>query len=59
MAAEAKKKLLTNNTVGLRHVAGVKVLPGKSVDIDSDQEKAIKANPVAVAWIENGDLSLK
>lgn len=57
--AEVKTKTLTNNTKGLRHVVGLKVLPGKSVAVDAAAEKLIKANPVAVAWIESGDLTLK
>lgn len=57
--AEAKTKTLTNNTKGLRHVAGFKILPGKSVELTADQVKVVQANNVAVAWIESGDLSLK
>lgn len=56
--AAAGSKTLKNNTKGLRHVAGVKVLPGSSVELSSDQLKAVQANEVAMAWIDNGDLSL-
>lgn len=58
MANVTKEKSLTNNTKGLRYVAGFKVLPGKSVTLDADQLKVLEANPVAMAWIKNGDLSL-
>lgn len=58
MANTPKEKSLTNNTKGLRHVAGFKVLPGKSVTLDAEQVKKVEANPVAVAWIKSGDLSL-
>ena len=58
MANTPKEKSLTNNTKGLRHVAGVKVLPGKSVKLSDEQLKAVEANPVAMAWIDSGDLSL-
>lgn len=53
-----KLKALTNNTKGLRHVAGVKVLPGKSVKLSAEQLKSVEANPVAMAWVKSGDLSL-
>ncbi len=49
---------LKNNTKGLRHVAGVKVLPGKSVELSPAQLKAVNENPVALAWIKSGDLTL-
>lgn len=58
MANTAKEKSLTNNTKGLRHVAGVKVLPGKSVTLSAEQLKSVESNPVAMAWVKNGDLSL-
>lgn len=56
--AEQKAKSLENNTKGLRHVAGVKVLPGKSVELSADQLKAVQANKVAMAWVKCGDLTL-
>lgn len=57
--AEAAKVFhLKNNTKGLRHVAGVKVLPGKSVELDADQLQSVKANAIAMAWINSGELSL-
>ena len=52
-------KTLTNNTKGLRHIAGVKVLPGKTVTLTDAQEKSVNANKVALAWIEKGDFTLK
>jgi hypothetical protein len=58
-AVEAKPKTLTNNTKGLRHVVGIKVLPGQTVDITEQQLNLIDANPVAKDWVESGDLSLK
>lgn len=58
-AAKTATKVLTNNTKGLRHVAGVKVLPGKSVELTADQLKLVEANEIAMAWIKSGDLSLK
>lgn len=54
----ADTKSLKNNTKGLRHVAGVKILPGKSVPLSAEQLKAIKANKVAMAWVSSGDLTL-
>lgn len=56
--AEAKLKTLTNNTKGLRHVAGVKILPGQSITLTADQLKQVQANTVALAWVKSGDLSL-
>lgn len=58
MAAKTPKTL-TNNTKGLRHVVGFKVLPGKSVELTAEQVELVMDNPVAKAWIEAGDLSLK
>lgn len=58
MANVSKPKTLTNKTKGLRHVAGVKILPGQSVELNAEQLKAVEANPVAMAWIEKGDLKL-
>lgn len=58
-AAKSAAKVLTNNTKGLRHVAGVKVLPGKSVELTADQLKLVEANEIAMAWVKSGDLSLK
>ena len=58
MANTVKEKVLTNNTKGLRHVAGVKILPGKSVTLSAEQLKLVEANPVAMAWVESKDLTL-
>lgn len=49
---------LKNNTKGLRHVAGVKVMPSAEVELSPEQLEAVKSNTVAMAWIEAGDLSL-
>lgn len=61
MAGATQKggKVLTNNTKGLRHVAGVKVLPGQNVELSPEQVKQVEANEVAMAWVKSGDLSLK
>ena len=61
--AEVKSatKTLTNNTKGLRRVAGVKVLPGKSVELTPEQLKLVEdpKNVVVQAWIKSGDISVK
>jgi len=49
---------LTNNTKGLRGVAGIKVMPGQSVVLTDEQLQLVKQNPAAMAWVKNGDLSL-
>ena len=55
---EAKPAKLTNNTKGLRGVAGIKILPGKSVEVTREQVEMINKNPCAMAWIKQGDLTL-
>ena len=54
-----KSFILVNNTKGLRGVCGHKLLPGKAVEVSREQVAQINKNPVAMAWIECGDLSLK
>lgn len=49
------KKTVTNKSKGLRYVGGVKILPGKSAEIDAAQLD----NPACKAEIEQGLLELK
>lgn len=62
MAAKKETEIttakITNNTKGLRHVVGIKLLPGKSVEITREQVVDINKNPCAMAWIKQGDLTL-
>lgn len=57
-AVEVATSKLTNNTKGLRSINGIRVLPGKSVDVTREQVVAINKNPCAMAWIASGDFSL-
>ena len=49
---------LTNNTKGLRGVAGIKVLPGETVEVTREQVVLINKNPCAMSWVKCGDLTL-
>lgn len=59
----SKAKVLTNNTKGLRYVAGVRVFPGKdhAVELTDEQFKAVTdpKNKVVQAWIQRGDIEVK
>lgn len=49
------KKTVTNKSKGLRYIGGVKILPGKSAEIDAAQLD----NPACKAEIEQGMLEVK
>lgn len=49
------KKTVTNKSKGLRYIGGVKILPGKSAEIDAAQLD----NPACKAEIEQGLLEVK
>lgn len=49
------KKTVTNKSKGLRYVGGVKILPGRSADVDAAQLD----NPACKAEIEQGLLEVK
>lgn len=55
---EVEVHKLTNNTKGLRGVAGIKILPGESVELTREQVEMVNKNPCAMDWIKSGDLSL-
>lgn len=53
--AAASKVTVTNRSKGLRYVGKVKILPGKSAEVDAAQLE----NPACKAEIEQGLLEVK
>lgn len=49
------KKTVTNKSKGLRYIGGVKILPGRSAEVDAAQLD----NPACKAEIEQGLLEVK